>query len=184
MEKYKNSELYHKIMEGINRASPEEERKEFAKRKTTSEVTGNPLSDDFRWGEFKYPKAYVNMPKLIHGGAGKNVEDEMIFGEALHNLKNSLPEEYKKLRDAADNDPIVQEWLRESHEHEKDKRSFEKYVDESRFDQILGGYILGGEDSSIPTMRNWKRGEKYGKHFKNAIETFLKKLNPGVVNEK
>jgi hypothetical protein len=110
----------------------------------------------------------------------------MFFGEALHNLDKSSPEWYNRLKKAAENDPAVMRWKDESfnlssgakNPHlEGDSRTKKDWWKESRFDQVIGGYLLGGKDANVHTMRDWNKDFKgFGTGFKKELEVFRKEL--------
>ena len=145
--------------------------------------------DDFRWAETKLgedsptgkPRIYVNHKKFMENKAGRNYLDEMLLGEGLHLIKEIDPERAEKLYEAAVNDPETLQWLRESYKYETnrgEKRKFVPWVKNSRLDQIIGGYFLGGNKSSVPTMKDWPTERlPYGTIFKQELEKLKKDLD-------
>jgi|TARA_R110000824_G_scaffold41683_1_gene123798 hypothetical protein len=145
--------------------------------------------DDFRWAE---TQRGVDSPTgktrilINHKAFGKNpdtgpdYETEMLIGEGLHLIKEIDPSRAERLYQAAVNDPRVLGWLEESYvkaTNKGEKRPFDKWVKNSRLDQIVGGYILGGKSSSVPTMQAWPTERlPYGESFKNEIEALKKDL--------
>lgn len=140
--------------------------------------------DDFRWAETKVgedsptgnAQFFINHKKFEKAGARRSeYEPAMLLGESLHVLKSKDPERYDKLYDSAMSDPQTSAWLKKSYEHSKkeygEKRPFEKWVRQSRLDQVIGGYFFGGKDSPIPTMREWDRQKlPYGTKFREEVE--------------
>ena len=58
-----------------------------------------------------------------------------------------------------------------------EKRPFESWVRNSRLDQIIGGYLFGGKNSSVPTMQAWPTEKlPYGTEFKEEIIKLKKDL--------
>ena len=151
-------------------ATPEEIEQEFS-------------NDDFRWAETKIgedsptgkPRIYINHSRFKQNpDTGENYVKEMLIGEGLHLIKEIDPERADKLYETAISDPPVLNWLKESYKYEQDrgeKRPFDQWVKHSRLDQIIGGYLLGGEKSSVPTMKGWPTERlPYGTEFKNELE--------------
>lgn len=113
------------------------------------------------------PIIFVN-DSLYQGAA----REKIIQGESLHLLKLREPELHKELLETARRDPDYMQWARRSYEYVtgarpdengnfvdelyREKRSFSKWHEVSRFDQVLGGYIFAG-DPDLPTMKNWDR---------------------------
>jgi len=161
------TKFYKAIEEAV--VSPEEASQEFGE-------------EDFRWAETRMgedsptgrPQIYINDSKFQKFNAGPNYKKEMLIGEGLHLLKEIDPERAERLYQSAVNDPATLGWLKESFKREAERgeqRTFEKWVRTSRLDQIVGGYLLGGKNSSVPTMRDWPTERlPYGKTFKAEIE--------------
>ena len=58
------------------------------------------------------------------------------------------------------------------------KETPEQHWNESRFDQLVGGYLLGGKDANIHTMRNWDKDyEGFGTTFRGVLEEFEQALD-------
>mgnify|MGYP003641686096 CR=1 FL=1 len=139
--------------------------------------------NDFRFAETQRgedsptgkTRIVLNHNKLKKSGAGTNYVNEMLIGEGLHLIKDIDPARANRLYDKAINDPPVLNWLKESYKREQqsndEKRSFDKWVKTSRLDQIIGGYLLGGSSSSIPTMKAWPVDKlPYGTEFKKELD--------------
>jgi len=167
--------FYRLLEESV--APAEESLKEFA-------------DDDFRWAETKTgddsptgkPMIYINHKKFQKNpDTGQNYVKEMLIGEGLHLIKEIDPERAEKLYESAVNDPDVNKWLKESYKYEQNRgenRPFEQWVKTSRLDQIVGGYLLGGEQSSVPTMKVWPKDRlPYGTKFKAELEKLKKDLD-------
>jgi hypothetical protein len=126
------------------------------------------------------PQIYINDAKFKRFNAGPNYRKEVLLGEGLHLLKEIDPERAERLYQSAISDPASLRWLKESYKREAErgeKRPFDKWVKHSRLDQIVGGYLLGGKKSSIPTMRDWPTERlPYGTKFKAEIERLKKDL--------
>tara|TARA_R110000868_G_scaffold232465_2_gene485947 strand:- start:142 stop:2262 length:2121 start_codon:yes stop_codon:yes gene_type:complete len=123
---------------------------------------------------------YINRKKLEDAGATDGYVDEIIFGEALHQLRDIDPERHKRLLDASRSEPEVMAWARDSYKRaqsEGEKRDFDSWWVNSRLDQVIGGYIQGGKNSSMPTMRGWDRDSlPYGTQFKGEIDNLMAAL--------
>ena len=145
--------------------------------------------NDFRWAETKMggdsptgiPKIYINHQKFKDNpDTRENYVQEMLIGEGLHLIKEIDPERAERLYTTAVNDPDVLGWLKESYRYEQNRgeeRPFEQWVKHSRLDQIIGGYLLGGKNSSVPTMQSWPTERlPYGTKFKAEVESLKKDL--------
>ena len=104
----------------------------------------------------------------------------MMMGEALHNLDKTSPYWYNRLKEAAQQDDEVMQWKDDSYKHvtthDGETRPKEKWWNVSRFDQVVGGYLLGGEDANISTMRKWSKDLPFGTTFRKELEAFKKAL--------
>jgi len=167
--------LKEKLLESVAVASDEESEKEFN-------------DADFRWMETKIgedspnkkPTVFINKKKFEEAFGEPLTQDQInkyILADSLHNLKNVSPETYKSLYDAAQN-PEYLDWANQSYRYVTDpqnmgenveKRPFQDWHDTSRFDQVVGGYLFGG-DPDFPTMKEWNRDMPYGKQFKEELE--------------
>ena len=95
--------------------------------------------------------------------------NKYILGEALHNLKGVDPERYDRLYRSAMGSPKYRQWLKDSYDYTinnptedyRETRPIDQWHKESRFDQILGGYIDAG-DPDYPTLKNWSRDLPFG----------------------
>lgn len=144
---------------------------------------------DFRWAETKIgddsptgkPKIFINHKKFKDNpDTGKDYVKEMLIGEGLHLIKEIDPKKADQLYKSAINDPPVLNWLKESYRYEQNRgeqRPFEQWVKASRLDQVIGGYLLGGKNSSVPTMQGWPTERlPYGTKFKDELEKLKKEL--------
>ena len=162
------------ILSGVTRANPQQEA-EFNK---THPYFGEVIGDT----------AYINEQKLREGGSTGDVVGDMFFGEALHNLDKTSPYWHNRLKEAAENDPEVMRWRDDSYDFvsrkphnphlEGELRTKEDWWNESRFDQVVGGYLLGGRDANIHTMRGWDRNKMpFGTTFRGVLEEFEQALD-------
>jgi len=161
--------LLDAILSGVTRATPEEEASLFNYHDAYGEVI-----DD---------KAYINEARLKKEGSTGDFVGDMMFGEALHNLDKTSPYWYNRLRTAAQLDDDVMKWKDESYKHVTqampiagESRPKEDWWNVSRFDQVVGGYLLGGKDANISTMRNWDKDLPFGTTFRKELEAFKKAL--------
>ena len=156
---------------------------------TEEESAAEFKDNDFRWAETKIgddsptgtPKIYINHQKFKdNADTGQNYVQEMLIGEGLHLIKEIDPERAEKLYKTAVNDPQVLNWLKESYRYEQNRgeeRPFDQWVKHSRLDQIIGGYLLGGKNSSVPTMQAWPTERlPYGTKFKTELEKLKQDL--------
>lgn len=146
--------------------------------------------DDFRWGETKFdddpekPTVYINHQKFQDAGAS-GYEGKALLGESLHNLKNVDPVRYRRLQRAAADSPEYMKWAKESYRLSKqeaedrgepEERSFADWHSQSRFDQVIGGYLFA-QDPSMPTMANWSRKDlPFGEAFTKELDELEKAL--------
>tara|TARA_R110002051_G_C8413341_1_gene450497 strand:+ start:19 stop:540 length:522 start_codon:yes stop_codon:yes gene_type:complete len=154
------------ITSGVKRASKKEEQSLFAVHPYYGEVIDN--------------KAYVNEEKLRNEGSTGDFVNDMIFGESLHNLDKTSPYWYNRLKEAANIDPEVMQWKQDSYNYSKstgENRSIDDWWNVSRFDQVVGGYLLGGEDANIHTMRGWDKNLPFGTNFRDELENFKQALD-------
>ena len=154
------------ILGGVRRASPQQEA-EFNK---THPYFGEVIGDT----------AYINEQKLREGGSTGNFVGGMFFGEALHNLDKTSPYWYNRLKEAANKDKEVQKWKKDSFQYAKlsgETRPIDEWWDVSRFDQVVGGYLLGGKDANVHTMRNWSKDLPFGTTFREELEEFKQALD-------
>jgi hypothetical protein len=172
-EEEKKRSLVQRLLGSINIASDEEIEEEFS-------------PNDFRWGETKMgddspsdkPTVYINKKKFAEELGQEELTEEQInkyiLGESLHNLKGVDPERYDRLYRSAMGSPKYRQWLKDSYKHSLKRgtnygdlpeyvetRPIDQWHKESRFDQILGGYIDAG-DPDYPTLKNWSRDLPFG----------------------
>ena len=160
--------LLEAITGGVTRAKPEQELSLFNYHDA--------------YGEVKDDTAYINEKKLKEGGSTGDYVGDMMFGEALHNLDKTSPYWYNRLRTAAQVDDEVMRWKDESYKHvtqsmpiSGESRPKEQWWNVSRFDQVVGGYLLGGKDANVHTMRNWSQDDRgFGTTFRKELEAFKK----------
>ena len=162
--------LLEAILGGVTRATPEQEATLFNYHDAYGEVIGD--------------KAYINEAKLKDKGSTGDYVGDMMFGEALHNLDKTSPYWYNRLRAAAQVDDDVMRWKDDSYKHVTqampiagESRPKEKWWNVSRFDQVVGGYLLGGKDANVHTMRNWSQDDiGFGTTFRKELEAFKKAI--------
>jgi len=146
--------------------------------------------DDFRWGETRFeetedkPTVYINHAKFEAAGAS-GYEGKMLLAESLHNLKNVDPDRYRRLQRAAADSHEYMKWAKESYRISKqeaedrgepEERNFSDWHSESRFDQVIGGYLFA-QDPSIPTMADWSRKDlPVGEGLKKELDELEKAL--------
>ena len=158
--------LKERLLEYHVRATPEEEAEFFKNHEHKAEVKGN--------------KIYLNESRM----SSQEEIDDMFFMETFHNLDIVDPEIYDKLFTASENDPSMQAWKERSYKYvtkkEGEERDIEDWWKESYFDQLLMGYVFGGDDSNIPTLRdNFSQGvndQRFGTIFKKEADSFYKLL--------
>jgi hypothetical protein len=144
-------------------------------------------SDDARWAETQRgedsptgkSRIYINEAKFEAAGV-KGHREQLLLGEGLHLLKDVDPPRFQHLLDTAKSEPEVMSWFKDSYtraQGEGEKRPFEKWLKHSRFDQVVGGYMFGGKDSPMPTMRNWDREKlPFGTKFRAELESLKNEL--------
>ena len=137
--------------------------------------TGNPIN-------------YINND-LYTGSAKK----KMMKAEALHLLKVKEPELHSQLMDAALSDPKYMAAAKHSYDvvrgikpdengdyvpkDQREKRDFDQWHSVSRFDQVIGGYILA-QDPDFPTMKNWNRDTiQMGPDLRGKLEMIRQEFN-------
>lgn len=139
------------------------------------------------WGDDSdtgQPIIFIN--DSLYKGAGR---DKMISAESLHLLKVRDPERHAELESTALADPEYMAWAKRSYdfvtgkepypetgkyqpEEDREQRSFDKWHNVSRFDQVIGGYLYA-EDPDLPTMKGWNRADlPMGKELRGQLETF------------
>lgn len=133
-----------------------------------------------RWGETEMgedsptgsDRILINDARYEAEGAS-NYRDKAITGESLHRMKTVAPEQYRRLRDAAESSPETMHWANESYEIAKaegEERSFDDWWEHSRFDQVVGGYLFAG-DQDLPSMADWDRNDlPYGEEFRAELD--------------
>jgi len=144
--------------------------------------------DDSRWGETLTgedsptgrPIIFINDEKLRNAGA-KNFRKKMVALESIHRLKDVEPERYQRLFDAAVSSPEYMAWAQESYQRALDDkklpetRDFEPWHRASRFDQVIGGFLMAG-DKDIPTAKGWTRDLPFGEPFKQELRLLEQEL--------
>jgi len=161
------------IKSGVTRVSPEEEEVFFRTHPYYGEVKGD--------------KVYINEPMLknernphLPSSTGDFIGDMMFF-ESLHNLDKTSPYWYNRLKEAAENDPVVMKWKDDAYLdavfNENYKGTPEQHWNESRFDQVVGGYLLGGKDANIHSLRGWSKDLPFGTAFREELKEFEQALD-------
>lgn len=149
-------------------------------------------TDDFRWAETLLgddsptgrPQIHVNDAKFRQKGAGPGYRGKIVELERLHLLKDVDPQRYEQLYSAAMSSPEYREWVQESYRRAladpdyKEARNFEDWHRQSRFDQVLGGYLMAG-DKDIPTAKNWSRDLPFGQPLLKELEKLERELKRG-----
>tara|TARA_B100000214_G_scaffold213417_1_gene155081 strand:+ start:4495 stop:5091 length:597 start_codon:yes stop_codon:yes gene_type:complete len=151
--------------------------------------------DAKRAGFGNKPTILINTDKYPEGSDSYY---KMIKFESLHLLKHKKPKLYKKILNAALNDPEYKKQMDYSFEvvkcrqpndegyvcdakTEADPRNKEQWHRVSRFDQVLGGYLMAG-DADLPTMKNWNREDMVFKdispEFRNELNNLVNLMNP------
>ena len=111
------------------------------------------------------PIIYINDGMFAKYGAPLTPEgrEKAALSESIHLMKDEYPEEYNDLLNRAKKDPEMSQWFKDSYARESEgppgtgeTRPFNKWLRNSRFDQVIGGYMFGG-DPTFPTMKNWNR---------------------------
>ena len=173
--------LLEKVMRSVTRASPEKEVKLFVDE-------AHPHYGETRGSEF-----YVNEARLRKEGSTGDFVSDMQLGESLHRLRDTAPEWHSRLQKAAADDPAVQQWKRRSYDYvtgkapdekgryipkdQREERPIEQWWDVSRCDQVVGGFLLGGPNANLSTMRGWDREKlPFGTKFRRELENFEKAL--------
>ena len=166
--------LLEAVLGGVTRATPEQEISLF------NYHVDPRFSGMDAYGEVIDDKAYINEARLREEGSTGDYVGDMMMGEALHNLDKSSPYWYNRLKEAAQQDDEVMQWKDDSYKHvtthDGETRPKEKWWNVSRFDQVVGGYLLGGEDANVHTMRNWSKDLPFGTTFRKELEAFKKAL--------
>lgn len=154
--------------------APEDEANEYFRMSQEREPFKNwspQPESDFRWGETLMgedsptgkPIVYVNQQKF-EKGLGREVTPEMrekyFTSESIHNLKNVDENLYNNLLNSALKNPEYQKWMEDSYKYSQEdygeNRPIEDWHKDSRFDQVIGGYLYAG-DEDFPTMTDWTR---------------------------
>ena len=128
--------------------------------------------DDSPTGE---PTIAINDEKFTAAGAGPGYRDKMIMFESLHLLKDVDPVRHNRLMQKALKDPDYMNWAERSYARvqvtEGEERSFEDWHSVSRFDQVIGGYMAGG-DPDLPSMKDWDRDQlPIGEDLRSELES-------------
>ena len=179
----KTPTLKEKLMQSAYLATPEESALEFAE-------------GDFRWGETKKgedsprdkPVVYINYDKFKEGLGQEELTPAQVekyhLGETLHNLKDVEPETYERLMESALDSPEYRKWMEDSYQYAlndpsyKETRDINEWHRESRFDQVIGGY-LGAGDEDYPTLKDWSRDMPgySGDKFRKELEKLRTRLD-------
>jgi hypothetical protein len=168
------------LLGAVNVPPTLKEKLERAARVASPEESAEYFSDpnDFRWAETDTegdePTIYINDRKFSESGA-EGYRDKIASLERLHLLKDVDPERYDQIYAAAMSSPEYKQWAEESYQHALDspdygeERGFDDWHRQSRFDQVMGGYLMSG-DKNIPTAKNWTRNEPYGDALRKELE--------------
>ena len=143
------------------------------------------------WGEFiskhkgtqstrMQPTVHINKQRYEKSLGRKVTPKQMrkyALSESLHNLKNVEPETYYNLRVAALRNPDYRNWVMDSYKNhavpkEGEERDLDEWEQDSRFDQIVSGYVFGG-DPDFPSMEDWNA---YDMPYSGAFRDELSKL--------
>ena len=169
----KTPTLKEKLLESAYLATPEESAFEFGNFTGAFPDEKSGLRDP-RWGETKKgedssrdkPVVYLNYDKFKEGLGQEELTpaqvEKYFLGETLHNLKDVEPETYERLMESALDSPEYRKWMEDSYQYALNDPSYEETRDinewhrESRFDQVIGGY-LGAGDEDYPTLKDWSR---------------------------
>ena len=139
-------------MQNFTRATPEQELLEF--KKDDRRNAESKLDED---SPSKQDMYYINPNRKF----SEQQQKELILGESLHRLKKVKPELYNNIYNKALADKDVSSWLKNSYNvvtkdpEINEKRPYEKWVRASRLDEIIGAYVLGGNQSSLPSLQDW-----------------------------
>ena len=190
-DQFKN--LSTKLLESVHVASPAESK------------LAQPFGKDNNqyWGEtvmhLKGTQSTRNKPvvhinkKKFETALGRKVTPKQIrkyaLSESLHNLKNVEPETYYDLRVAALSNPDFRKWVMESYrDHYKpnaeNPMDLDQWEVESRFDQIVGGFMFAG-DPDFPTMEDWNAYDMpYSGAFRDKLQQLKSRMfpKPGVIH--
>ena len=124
---------------------------------------------------------------------GSVARDKIIRSEALHSLKEKEPKMHKDLIETALRDRSYMDSANHSFDvvrglipdeegnyvpyGKREERWFDEWHNISRFDQVMGGYILAG-DPDIPTMKNWDRKKMaMGPELRSKLEGLAREFN-------
>jgi len=145
------------------------------------------MGDNDGWGEvftggdspIGRPVIAINDEKFKKSGAGPGYREKMTLFESMHLLKDVEPVRYNRILTKALRDKKYMNWAHRSYAiaqlHEGETRSFAKWHKTSRLDQIIAGYMLGG-DPDLPTMKGWNRNLPIGKDLKTELERLREDL--------
>jgi hypothetical protein len=167
--------LRDRLLEGVEVVSPEQSSLYFTE-------------DDQRWAETQtgedsptgQDRILINDRKFQESGA-QDYHDEMVFGESLHRLKQVDPERYDRIYNTAQQSEPYMNWARASYDRSREQygeeRSFEDWHKHSRFDQVIGGFLLS-ESQNLPSMQGWERGSlPLGPELRGELELLERDLN-------
>ena len=154
-------------------------------------TTLTPSRQPFIKHRYLKPVVHINKKKF-EKSLGRKVTPKMMrkyaLGESLHNLKKVEPETYYDLRVAALSNPDYRKWVTDSYnDHAKpggETRDLDQWEVESRFDQIVSGFMFAG-DPDFPTMEDWNAYDMpYSGAFRDKLNTLKSRMfpKPGVIN--
>jgi len=167
--------LRDRLLEGVEVVSPDQSSLYFTE-------------DDQRWAETQLgedsptgqDRILVNDRKFESAGA-QDYRDEVVLGESLHRLKTVDPERYERMYNTAQQSEPYMDWARASYDMARERygeeRPFEDWHRHSRFDQVIGGFLLS-ESQNMPSMQGWERGMlPLGDELRGELEQLENDLN-------
>lgn len=131
---------------------------------------------------------------IFNGRTPPEARDDLQLFESFHGSKFKQTDWYKRLKNAAENDKNIQDWKNHSFkvltgdiadpetgekiaEEYRETRPIDKWWEESRFDQLVGGWVVGGPNSKLPTLQQgWDKDNKWGTGFKKELKAFTEYL--------
>jgi len=189
-DQFKN--LSTKLLESVHVASPAETKLAQPFGKDNNQYWGETVSHlKGTQSTRNKPVVHINKKKF-EKSLGRKVTPKMMrkyaLGESLHNLKKVEPETYYDLRVAALSNPDYRKWVTDSYnDHAKpggETRDLDQWEVESRFDQIVSGFMFAG-DPDFPTMEDWNAYDMpYSGAFRDKLNTLKSRMfpKPGVIN--
>jgi len=201
--------LKDKLRNSARRAGEQESRNYFTEGAEderwgeTIQVVDQTEDRGFKSPEDK-PVVYINydkfekaLPKerLKDGKLTSEQVEKYFLGETLHNLKDVEPETYERLMESALSNKAYREWVEDSYRtvtdatlrwpgltREIEQRPIDDWHRQSRFDQIIGGYLVSG-DEDFPSItqpgQKWERDRPgyQGEDFRRELENLRARLD-------